>query len=440
MSSQFFLKKRGKHWYVRFAHELTFHSTGLTNRKDVVTFAQQEAAKLLSEAPDDGLGLPVSLLPREDGKQPYRLKKRGRYWYVRYANEKTFHSTRYASRVEAEHFVHKEYRRRANAKAPDAKLKDYARDFFKWDTCRWVARQRAKKRPCSKPVQDNRRGQLENHILPHFGSWGMSKITAVEVEDWMISLPLASQTINHILYCFRIVMREAKRQGIIEKNPLDDVEPMGKDFQPTSALTDKELEALFPADPAEFDRVWSEFQFGVMFALMVSSGMRPQEARALEWSSVIFDVSGVLIVQAVKASEEIGPTKGKERRGAIVPERTSNLLRRWQEMCEQDTGFVFQSIHGEFHSRKSVYNRFREGLKRAQILKKGRRVSMRSLRTTYNTRMRQMLLANAMSEDLLRFFIGHRSVQMTDRYDNPELEAKLRALQPVSKQVNGYWD
>ena len=65
---------------------------------------------------------------------------------------------------------------------------------------------------------------------------------------------------------------------------------------------------------------------------------------------------------------------------------------------------------------------------------------MRSLRTTYNTRMRQMLLANAMPEDLLRFFIGHRSVQMTDRYDNPELEAKLQALGPVSEKVNEFWN
>ena len=64
---------------------------------------------------------------------------------------------------------------------------------------------------------------------------------------------------------------------------------------------------------------------------------------------------------------------------------------------------------------------------------------MRSLRTTYNTRMRQMLLANAMSEDILQFFIGHRSVQMTDRYDNPELAAKLQAMKPLSKQVNLFW-
>ncbi len=33
-----------------------------------------------------------------------------------------------------------------------------------------------------------------------------------------------------------------------------------------------------------------------------------------------------------------------------------------------------------------------------------------------------------------------RSVQMTDRYDNPQLEAKLRALRPVSMQVIGFWN
>jgi integrase len=235
-------------------------------------------------------------------------------------------------------------------------------------------------------------------------------------------------------------MREAKRDGIIDKNPVEDVEPMGKDFEPTQALTDEELEALFPVNPTHFGRIWPEFQYGVMFALMVSSGMRPGEARALEWPSVILDIPAVLIVQAVDASDHIGPTKGKEKRGAIIPERTAGLLRKWQEMCESNVGFVFYGARNEFHSRKVVHNQFRKGLKRAGILREERRISMRSLRTTYNTRMRQMLLAHAMPEDLLRFFIGHRSVQMTDRYDSPELEAKLRSLKSVGKQVNGFWD
>jgi len=373
-------------------------------------------------------------------KFSYRLKKRGNIWYIQFAHEQSFHSTGLTNRNDAVIFANQEWRKILGMAKSGLLLKDYARDFFKWDTCRWVARQRAKKRPFSKAVADNRRGQLVNHIFPQFGHRKLRDIFAVDIEDWLVMLPLASQTKNHILYSFSIVLREAKRDGIIDKNPVEDVEPMGKDFEPTLALTDEELEALFPNNPAQFDEIWPEFQYGAMFALMVSSGMRPGEVRALEWSSVILDIPAVLIVQAIDASEHIGQTKGKERRGAIIPERTAALLRRWQKKCAQDTGFVFRSIHGEFHSRKSVYNRFREGLKRAEILQKRRRISMRSLRTTYNTRMRQMLLANAMPEDLLRFFIGHRSVQMTDRYDNPELEAKLRSMQSITAQVNKYWN
>ncbi len=126
-----------------------------------------------------------------------------------------------------------------------------------------------------------------------------------------MSLPLANQTKNHILYSFSIVMWEAKRDGVVSENPLEDVEPMGKDFRATPALTDGELNTLFPVDLAEFERVWPEFQFGLMFALMVSSGMRPGEARALEWSSVILDIPAALAVQAANESEELGPTKGK---------------------------------------------------------------------------------------------------------------------------------
>ena len=88
---------------------------------------------------------------------------------------------------------------------------------------------------------------------------------------------------------------------------------------------------------------------------------------------------------------------------------------------------------------ETVYRKFVEAVDRAGIRRRARRISSRCLRTTYNTRMRQMLLANAMSEDVLRFFIGHRSVQMTDRYDNPELAAKLQAMRALSEQVDTFW-
>lgn len=52
---------------------------------------------------------------------------------------------------------------------------------------------------------------------------------------------------------------------------------MGKDFMPAPALTEEGLAALFAVDPVNFDRIWPQLVFGVMFALVASSGMRPGE-------------------------------------------------------------------------------------------------------------------------------------------------------------------
>lgn len=439
MSLPYYLKKRGRIWYVRFPDELTFHSTGFTNRKDALLFARGEAEKRNASVGKVDSGRPSPRARKNDRKRAYLLKKRGNYWHVRFSDESTFHSTHFRSRYDAERFAHRESERRKRSRSPDATLDEFTHDFFIWDTCKWVARQRAKNRSYTEPVAQNNRGILLNHILPRFGKSKVSEITAVEIEDWLISLSLAAQTKNHILYAFSTVLKEAKRDRILDRNPVEDIEPMGDDSKPTSALTDTEMAALFPADPDAFDTVWPEFQFGVMFTLMVSSGMRSGEARALEWPSVIFDVPGVLVFQAVTANRKLGPTKGKERRGAIIPGWTAELLRRWQQASGQDTEFVFRSVRGGFHSKETVYRKFVEAVDRAGIRRRARRIVPRCLRTTYNTRTRQMLLANAMSEDVLRFFIGHRSVQMTDRYDNPELAAKLQAMRALSEQVDTFW-
>ena len=111
----------------------------------------------------------------------------------------------------------------------------------------------------------------------------------------LVSLPLANQTRNHILYTLSIVLREAKRAGLVDANPAEDIGPMGKDFRSTLALADEELITLFPESRTAFGEVWPGLQYGVMYSLMVSSGTRPGEARALEWSSVILDVPAVLI-------------------------------------------------------------------------------------------------------------------------------------------------
>jgi len=218
-------------------------------------------------------------------KRPFLLKKSGKYWHVRFAGERDFHSTGFTNRKDAESFARIRARSNVSVVGLAPTLQSFAKSFFLWDRCKWVARQRAKNRPFSKAVAENRRGQLVNHILPRFGYQRLNDITAVEIEDWLVSLPLANQTRNHILYSLSIILREAKRDGLIDDNPAEAVEPMGKDFAPTVALTTGELHLLFPVNAGDFRSVWPQFQFGVMFTLMVSSGIRPGEERA-RWNGL----------------------------------------------------------------------------------------------------------------------------------------------------------
>jgi hypothetical protein len=42
--------------------------------------------------------------------------------------------------------------------------------------------------------------------------------------------------------------------------------------------------------------------------------------------------------------------------------------------------------------------------------------------------------------DVLREFLGHRSVEMTDHYDNPILLERLKAFQDMRSTVEKFWD
>jgi hypothetical protein len=44
-----------------------------------------------------------------------------------------------------------------------------------------------------------------------------------------------------------------------------------------------------------------------------------------------------------------------------------------------------------------------------------------------------------LSEQVLREFVGHRSIAMTDHYDNPILMERLIAYQNVRPSVEQFW-
>lgn len=371
-------------------------------------------------------------------KRPYLLKKRRKYFYYRLADELTFHSTGRSVESKAHNYVMAIIQEKKEKKESfgELNLKEYTRDFFIWDRCAWIHRQHAKGRSFSPSVAKSRRGHLDNHILPKFGRKPLIEINPVEVENWLVSLQLANQTKNHILYTLGIVLREAKRERRIPFNPLADVESLGIRPKKPDTLSSKELEKLFPRDRKEFKKVWPILWHGVLYALAASSGMRSGELRALKWGAVLWTQGGVLVLEAVQDDNSIGDPKGRSRRAIPLPQRTMDLLQWWHSLCRYpDPGdYVFAGATDRPVSRRTVSLQLHPGLEKAKIDTDGRTIVVHSLRHTYNTKMKELLTG-----EVLRSFTGHKTEEMTEHYDRPFLEERLKSYDPHKPQVEKFW-
>lgn len=330
-------------------------------------------------------------------------------------------------------------------------VKDFAKDMFTEGAphlARWAAKGKVLKR---QTIIQHRR-HLTGYLLPRFGGLKFAEITPTAVEDFLLEQQLSNSCRNTILYTLKLVMREAKRAGIIEMLP--EFEPFKRNGQRQDTLSSEELTRLFPFNEEELVRIWTRppdkrkerdenlaLMFGTLFCVTVSAGLRSGEIRALHRDQISMDNSGLVIDRAVDDRGEIGPLKkatneDPRSRAVIIPEITLRMLERWLKQtpeCPDYPGLVFP-YHQKPVANYYILDRFCYGLQNAGIDYKSRRLTVHCLRYTYNTRMRTLL-----SEQVLREFVGHRSVAMTDHYDRPILMERLAAYQGVKPSVEQFW-
>jgi integrase len=368
-----------------------------------------------------------------------RKRKKGFVWYYWYYDENGVRqqkSTGKSLKHEAIDYVEDQFSETSTN--PHITLQEFAEGFFDWETSNWLKRRSARGYSVTKPMAAMRSGHLENHILPQFGQKKVTEIKAIEVEDWLLNLDKKSNTKNHILGTFNIILNEAKREGIIEKNPIDDVERVSKsDYEKTDSLSIKEIKKLFPKDYQKLKEIWRRDDLIVVFFVMLSTGMRRGEVRALRWYNIIWKESAILVTHAVKSDQSIGPTKTNEARGIIVPKRTMDMLAWWKEKTPfpDKADFVFPGKNQNTPINQDMISKeFPKALKRAKIKTDGRNLKAHSLRHTYNTIMKGVLTA-----DMLREFTGHRTEQMTQRYDHPHLLDRLKQFEHSKDTIEKTW-
>jgi integrase len=378
-------------------------------------------------------------------RAPFTLLKRktpkGKtIWYYRLASDpkRVPHSTGKNTKWEAKQFV-EDLLSTGQMTETSILLKEYAKDFFVHAICNWTKRRHAQGFSISEPMSNMRRGHLSNHILPAFGDLPLYDLNPVQIENWLLELDLSHATKNHIRSTMDIVLNEARRARLISTNPVADVGRLSKSqYKKRDSLSLQDVKTLFPNDEEKLLHIWRRPDFVVLYFLMLSSGIRSGEARALQWKHVIWEQQGILINQAVKADGSIGDPKAKEIRAIVLPCRAIDLLRWWIDRCVHDEpeDFIFHSKkRGTPISGEAITSGFKAALKKAEIEVGDRNLVAHSLRHTYNTIMKGILTA-----EMLREFTGHRSEEMTDRYDNPYLLDRLKQFQSSRKLIDSTWD
>jgi len=298
---------------------------------------------------------------------------------------------------------------------------------------------------------DQHRRHLVNYLLPGFGKTPLDKIRTAKVEDYLLDQKLSNSSRNTILYTLKLIMQEAKREGIIDMVP--EFEPFKRASKRQNVLSSEELAALFPDNEKDLISIWKRpddmrkerdeiaLMFGTLFCVAVSAGMRSGEIRALFEEQVSIANSGLMIDRAVDQRGIIGLLKkGTEEdprsRAVLIPDKSLKMLERWLDRvpkCPEFPGLVFP-YRNKMVSGWYILDRFQFGLDRLGIDHKKRRLTVHCLRYTYNTHMKTKLPG-----DVLREFLGHRSVGMTDHYDNPILLERLLAFQDMRSKVEQFW-
>ncbi len=387
-------------------------------------------------------------------KQQYLLFPRGKVWYYKFADETFYHTTGIPytgkrSRAAADAWVVARLRKPTRE---DPLLQDFASSFFEWGSSSYIARQLAKERSFSRAHAENCQRQLDRYILPRWGKQHLSEITRPAIETWLIGLPLANQTRMHILYAFRVVLREAVDEKVLAVSPLERVEPLGKTFRARDVFSVAELRVLFPQ--GSLAPIWGNQRTGLLFLVLATTGIRSGEARALSWRQVLWAERALLVDRTVEGGSSghgvIGPISAKKGGAKIelLPSRTLEELAAWRDLSiwKEPEDLIFPgeargiplSAATVAHSLPRAFARLVREAEKKQLpppIDVGdRNLVAHSFRHTFTTVFRR----NMPKPGLLPKLLGHRSEETTDIYDHPSIEALLEELEPARAAVEGF--
>lgn len=317
--------------------------------------------------------------------------------------------------------------------ASSLSLHDYLDQFWAADGAYargWVLRGR----PLAADYLVSMRSAVTRHVLPWLKKTRRSRLLLAAVtpkilEELVLALhgsELSARRVNGIRQAVGVAMGEAKRLGMIPRNPMSEVLKLAESKPQREILTIAEARKVLGWS-------WPDDRYRLINMLAAASGMRLGECRGLQADDVIRDGDAwrIVVQHNWQDGEGLKEPKWGSRRPVPIPARLAEKLQELAAANVWENGFVFPGARRDVPlAKRAISETFNTAVRAAGIAeadRRRRRITFHAWRHWYVAYIRGKIPDHALQQ-----LTRHRSEQMLDRY-SPVTEEQRRAVAELTK-------
>lgn len=206
-------------------------------------------------------------------------------------------------------------------------------------------------------------------FLQEFGSKNIEKVTAQQVQRFILDMNLAPSTRRLRKCYYNLLFNYAKTVGYIESNPMDKVVlPKAKITREQIQLKrNKFLDRVEIRDVLDylFEGKW-HYRKALMYEFLFLTGLRVGELLALQWEDFDFENSLINIRHTLNAEGVPehkrylqSPKTIHSYRTVILNERSVEIINFFKENCK-DKQFIFVGNEGQTYGRGVLRHVFKQ--------------------------------------------------------------------------------
>lgn len=279
----------------------------------------------------------------------------------------------------------------------------------------------------------------KTRVIPHLGSIRLSELTTWQVQDWIDHLTACKYKPSSVRNS-RIVLlgtcKDATRLGILKTNPVVGTQMPKRVKRPPTIWSSSDVAAIMEA--VKDDPVMSG-----IYAVGLTTGMRPGEIRNLKWKHIDFSDRTILCEVSVTRDENFQQIEGsttKTQRSryialtdaaakALERVRKDQVERRLKAEKWEDRGLVFDRGDGRLLPNESLHWKHRLAIAAAGVPK----IRMHDLRHSAAT----LMLKAGIPLEIVSHMLGHASQYITaDIYGHIDVSMQRSAVDALGSVVS----